>query len=71
MEDLSEFDSNFKKKQEELAAKQAEFEVDQDLSERSAEYEEKVEEEKSGIMRWVVIGLMFLFVCFLAWRLLF
>lgn len=70
MEELGEFDDDFKKKQEELLAKQEKFEEDQREYEEHADEIEAKEMRKRKIVSWAILALIFFFVVFLGWFLL-
>lgn len=70
MEELGQFDEEFRKKQKELLVKQEKFEEEQrEYSKHLTEIEAK-ERKKNMIISWAIIFAMFLFVGFLAWKLL-
>jgi len=71
MEELGEFDEEFQKKQEELRKQQEAFEASQREYQKNSVAIDAAERKKMSILNWTVIGLTFLLVLFLAWRLLF
>ena len=70
MEELTEFDDAYKKKQEELLEKQKQFEVTQKRAEELRPVLEKKELKKDRLFSWGVIGLLILFLLFLAYTLI-
>lgn len=72
MEELGEFnDESYKNKQRELAVEQTAFEYIQKKEEEKAPEEKVKEEKKEKIVTWTILGVAFLFLLFIAWRMLF
>lgn len=68
VEELTDFDKEFLEKEKELAKKQQEFEIKEKSRSKELTEEEKKEEKKNKILTWVILGIMFLFILFLAYK---
>lgn len=71
MEELGEFDESFQENQKKLMEQQEAFEASQREYAKNAEVIDAAENKKVSIFNWIVIGLTFIFVLFLIWKLLF
>jgi peptidoglycan hydrolase CwlO-like protein len=71
MEELGEYDKEYKKKQEELFRQQQQFEEQQKQLQEMAPELEKKRKTKDIIISWATIVATILFLGFLAYKLLF
>lgn len=71
MEELTPEEIEVKKRQEALLQKEEVFEKQQKALEEARPEWEKKEKRKDKIITWTTIGFVFLFILFLAYKLLF
>lgn len=68
VEELTEFDEEFLKKEKELIKKQLDFELKEKLRSEELTELEKKEEKKNKILTWAVLFGIFLLILFLIYK---